>query len=145
LSEVVGAIRVTHNDVFSPRSGDSASQGASIASIFNRNHGGSSITRDLWRFIRAAIIGDNDFAGDLLLCERSKYLLDTSSYAVFFIQTRQDYGKLRSVWTGEISWGVGHEMENETTFEPWNTTLAGPRALQLLKINPNDDEQGTQI
>ncbi|HEV7217777.1 MAG TPA: hypothetical protein VGN39_02800, partial [Terriglobales bacterium] len=105
----------------------------------------SSITRDLWRFIRAAIIGDNDFAGDLLLCERSKYLLDTSSYAVFFIQTGQDYGKLRGVWIGEIRSGIGHEMVSENMFESWNTTLASQSALQLLKINPSDDEHGTQI
>jgi hypothetical protein len=36
-------------------------------------------------------------------------------------------------------------MVSENMFESWNTTLASQSALQLLKINPSDDEHGTQI
>ncbi len=63
-TEIVGVVRVAHDDEAAVRGLDAAAQRRAIALLRDRHDAGAQIRGDLLRAVGAAVVGDQDLAGD---------------------------------------------------------------------------------
>src|SRR5438046_9629103 len=64
ITEVVTIICISHDHILSARRLNACRQRISISLRVNRDDAGPKGASDVWRTVRAAIVGDDYFAGD---------------------------------------------------------------------------------
>ena len=65
FQEVVGVVGIAHDDVSATGGGDAAHEGVAITLVGDGDYACAKLLRDLGRTIVRAVVGDDDFAGDV--------------------------------------------------------------------------------
>ncbi len=65
MTKVVAVVGISHDDVLTGSGGDASHQRTAISFGRHMNYLGSKPLGDLDRFIRAPVVGNNNFAGDI--------------------------------------------------------------------------------
>ena len=85
--EVVAVVRVAHDDELAGCRLDAAHEGAPVAFLLHVDDTRPESFRDLDRAVRAAVVGDDDLAFEIVLAERSSRLRDTRLEGLRFVET----------------------------------------------------------
>src|SRR5437870_1731875 len=93
-TEVITVISITHDDVLAARGRNAAHQSVAVSPGLNINHARAMLCCNFPRSIGTAVVGNDDFACNIVFLERSFRLLNTGRQCLRLIQTGHNNRKL---------------------------------------------------
>jgi len=109
VGEVVGAVGVAHEDEAATGGGDAALEGAAVSFLGYADDAGAEARGDLLGTVGGAVVGDDHFAGEVLLAERAQGFFDAAGEGFGLVEARHDDGQLK----GSVGGGRFHEGASE--------------------------------
>ncbi len=96
MVEVVAGIGVGHEDVLAVGGFDAGHEGCAVAANRDGNDAGAFVGGDLLRAVGAAVVGDDDLAGDVVVAECSDGLPNAEGECLCFVEAghKDGYGQL---------------------------------------------------
>src|SRR5208282_1713386 len=91
LKKVIAAVSITHDDELTPRVGDTSHQSTAISFGGNTDQACPQLDRNFSRAIIAAVVCNDDFAGDSTFPDSGLRGPDAAGQGVSFVQTRNDH------------------------------------------------------
>ena len=123
LAEVVTGVGVGHEDVFSVGGLDAGHEGRAVAADWNVDDAGAFVGGDFLRAVGAAVVGDDDLAGDVVVAKGGDGLLDAEGERLCFVKAGHKDGDqqlahylnaTKVMLRGLMGWVNVQRMCNET-------------------------------
>ncbi len=92
LAEVVAGVGVGHEDVFAFGGLDAGHEGGAVAADRDRDDAGAFVCRDFLRAVGAAVVGDDDLAGDVVVAKGGDSLANAESERLCFVEAGHKNG-----------------------------------------------------
>ena len=96
MGKVVAFVRITHDHVLAAGGQDSAHQSVAIALFLNVHHPGAQAAGDFLRTVGAAIVGDYNFAADVMLAQGLLRLFYAGAQRFGFVEARHYDGEFEA-------------------------------------------------
>ncbi len=92
MLEVVAGVGVGHEDVLAAGGFDAGDEGGAVAADGDVDDAGAFVGGDLLGAVGAAVVGDDDFAGDVVVAEGGDGLADAEGERLCFVEARHEDG-----------------------------------------------------
>ena len=86
MFEVVAGVGVGHEDVFAASDLDAGDKGGTVTAGGYVDDAGTFVSGDLLRAVGAAVVGNDDFTGDIVVSKSGDGLANTKSECLCFIE-----------------------------------------------------------
>src|SRR2546428_1930686 len=107
LREIIAVIGIAHDDELSARLFNSLAQCMTVAPQRGMNNSGAVLLGDFDRTVSGSIIRDDDFAMNACFFEGSNGLVDAKCDGLRLVETRNNYGDLKSLMQRHYHPSVG--------------------------------------
>src|SRR5207249_9804858 len=103
LREIIAVIGIAHDDELSARLFNSLAQCMTVAPQLGMNNSGAVLLGGFDRTLRGSIIRDDDFALNACFFEGSNGLVDAKCDGLRLVETRNNYGDVKSLMQSLIT------------------------------------------
>ena len=119
--EVVAGVGVGHEDVFAAGGLDAGDEGGSVAADGHVDDAGAFVGGDLLRAVGAAVVGDYDLAGDVVVAKGGDGLANAESESLCFVEAGHKDGDQQLAHYLNATKGLTRAFTDDTDQEPATT------------------------
>ena len=94
FEEIVAVVGVAHDEVLAAGCGDAAHEGVAVAAAGDVDDASAEFASDLLGAVGAAVVADDDFAGDVVFAEDAHGFFDAGADGVRLVEAGHDDGEL---------------------------------------------------